>query len=543
MGVLWFILICLFPLTQTLNAGDENTSNIVSAAWLEQNINRADLLILDASSAMEYMAGHIPGAINIDLMTYGGKELSKEEMEKRFQKWGISIDRKIIIYDQGGSIMATKLFFDLHYHCLPVDNLFILDGGLKKWQEAGGSVTKEPTPDPKAGTIKITGYNEAERVKLPEVLKATGDQSNYALIEALDAKWHFGETQFFDRPGHIPNGILMPSTDFYNPDGTFKSVDEIKRMLNYLGIKPEQEIHTYCGGGIAASVPYFALKYMLHYPNVKLFRESELGWLRDERGLPYWTYDAPFLMRETKWLNTWGGRRMRMYGVSQISVIDVRPEDEFYKGHIPFSLNVTNDEFKNNLTNPDKLGETLGQAGVDAVHEAVIISGAGLNKESALAFVMLEKLGQKKVSILMDSEDKWEQLGLAVTKDTTIASSKKVPGDLVILSTAYQVNIREDVIIYDPTNSKDLYDKVFIASGKNIPMNTSDAKVVHVPYTELIKTDGTPKAAKDIWNILEKAGVPRYSELVCFSDDPGEAAVNYFILKLMGFPDVKVWVN
>ena len=47
----------------------------------------------------------------------------------------------------------------------------------------------------------------------------------------------------------------------------------------------------------------------------------------------------------------------------------------------------------------------------------------------------------------------------------------------------------------------------------------------------------TPKAAKDIWAILNKAGVSRYAEIVCFSDDPGEAAANYYILKLMGFPD------
>ena len=37
-------------------------------------------------------------------------------------------------------------------------------------------------------------------------------------------------------------------------------------------------------------------------------------------------------------------------------------------------------------------------------------------------------------------------------------------------------------------------------------------------------------------------GVPRYAALVCFSDDPGEAAANYFILKLMGYPDIKVLV-
>ena len=67
--------------------------------------------------------------------------------------------------------------------------------------------------------------------------------------------------------------------------------------------------------------------------------------------------------------------------------------------------------------------------------------------------------------------------------------------------------------------------------------------MVHVPYTDLLNADGTPKAAKDIWTILTKAGVPRYAELVCFSDDPGEAAVNYFILKLMGYPDVKVFIE
>jgi 3-mercaptopyruvate sulfurtransferase SseA len=63
-----------------------------------------------------------------------------------------------------------------------------------------------------------------------------------------------------------------------------------------------------------------------------------------------------------------------------------------------------------------------------------------------------------------------------------------------------------------------------------------------MPYTDLLNADGTPKAAKDIWNALVKAGVPRYAEITSFSDEPGEAASNYFILKLMGYPDVKVLV-
>ena len=68
-----------------------------------------------------------------------------------------------------------------------------------------------------------------------------------------------------------------------------------------------------------------------------------------------------------------------------------------------------------------------------------------------------------------------------------------------------------------------------------------DGKVVHVPYTDLLKPDGSPKAAKDIWAVLNKAGVPRYAEIVVFADMLGDAAVNYVVLRMMGFADVKVW--
>ena len=132
---------------------------------------------------------------------------------------------------------------------------------------------------------------------------------------------------------------MLPSADFFNPDKTFKSADEIRRMLAYLGVKPEQRIHTYCGGGVAASVPFFALKFLLGYPKVTLYQESEMGWLSDERELPFWTYDAPFLMRESSWVQSWGGQRLRMYRVANVSIVDVRPAAAFDQGHVPFALN------------------------------------------------------------------------------------------------------------------------------------------------------------------------------------------------------------
>jgi thiosulfate/3-mercaptopyruvate sulfurtransferase len=517
--------------------------NLVDVHWLEKNLKNPDVVILDASPAESYMAQHIPGALSVniyDLFAYGFGGMSVAQTEQLFQSWGISSGKKIVMYDPGGTMLATRLFFDLDYHGFPAKNLFVLDGGLFKWQKEGLPVTKDPTPAPKKGSFKISKFNEDVRVELPEFLTGSGDPVNNSLVEALEPTWHFGRIAPFNKAGHIPNGILAPNADFYNPDKTFKSPDELRKMLTYLGIRPEQQIYTYCGGGVAATVPFFAAKFILDYPRVKLYPESELGWLSDPRDLPYWTFDAPFLMREPSWLQFWSGRMIRMYLKAPVAIVDVRPADAFNQGHVPFALNIPADVFKSNIANPGKLAEILGPAGVNASDEAVVTSGAGLTKDSALAFLMLEKLGQKKVSIFMDSMDKWAQLGYSLTKEATVVGPQKAPHDLSIPPTTYPQKFRKGVLITDPKSTQGSYPKVYIASGKDVPAKAQDGKVVHVPYTDLLNADGTPKAAKDIWNILAKAGVPRYAELVCFSDDPGEAAVNYFILKLMGYPDIKM---
>ena len=525
-------------LAQPLMAAEGLHGNLVSDKWLESQLKNAEVLILDASAGKAYATQHIAGAVSIDMMTYGIKDKPPAEMEKLLQSWGVSPATKIVLYDQGGSNMATRMFFSLLYYGVPASNLFILDGGLAKWQADGLPVTAD-TVAPRKGTFAITKVAGEIKAERAEVLTASGDTVNNVLLEALGAEWHYGQVSVFERAGHIPNSVLLPADDFYNPDKTFKSPEEIARMLKYVGVTPEQQIYTYCGGGVNASVPFFALKFILKYPKVKMYAGSELDWLADERGLPYWTYDAPFLMRQSSWLQWAGGSRIRMYVGSDVSIVDVRPQDAFTQGHVPFSVNVPAAAFTENFRTPEKLAAVLGPAGVNPSHEAVVASGAGLTKESALAFLVLEKLGQKRVSILLDSADKWAQLNY-ITKDPTVVGPKRAPFDVSIPPVQYSTTKRNDVIIADAEKTQGIYPKVFIASGKEMPAKTHEGRVVHVPYTDLLNPDGTPKAAKDIWNILTKAGVPRYAEVVCFSDDPGESAVNYFILRLMGYPDVKV---
>jgi 3-mercaptopyruvate sulfurtransferase SseA len=540
----WLLAItCFLIVAQPAVAADETRGNLVTVQWLQKNLQNADLVLLDASPGPLFAKQHIPGAVNVDIFSFGASDPTPAEMEQRIRSWGISAGKKVVVYDQGATFMATRLFFDLYYHGFPAADMFILDGGASKWQEVGGAVTKEPTPAPSKGTFRVTRVDEAVRVRLPEFLVASGEPSNNVLVEALDPGYYFGETRFFDRAGHVPNAILFGNADFFNADKTFKSPEEIRRMATYLGIRPEQQIHSYCGGGIAASAPFFALKFIANYPKVKLYKESELEWLRDERSLPLWTYGAPYLKRDMAWVNGWNNPMMRMYGVTQLSLVDVRTTDAYKLGHVPFALSVPADVFRSHFDNPDKLAEALSAAGVNSTEEAVIVSDGGLNPGSALAFLTLERLGHKKVSILMDSVDEWALRGLPLTKDATIVGPKETPKDLAVPATVYRTALRPGVLIKDAGSTKGQYSKVFVASGKAPLAKAPDGKVIHVPYTDLLNADGTPKAAKDLWNILARAGVPRYAEIITVSDEPGEAAVNYFIFKLMGFPDVKVMVG
>ncbi|HEX7466870.1 MAG TPA: hypothetical protein VF309_09530, partial [Usitatibacter sp.] len=211
------------------------------------------------------------------------------------------------------------------------------------------------------------------------------------------------------------------------------------------------------------------------------------------------------------------------------------------ESHVPFAINVPAEVIRGNLASPEKLAQYLGNAGVDMNEEAVIISKGGLNPDSALAYLALEQLGQKKVSLLSDSLDDWAFAGLTVEKSGEPVDPKKPPSPPA-KPKAYRADVRTGIVTRNPSATKGLYPKVYVATGRSLPARVPEGKFVHVPYTELLNADGTPKPAKDIWAALQKAGVPRYAEIVSFSDDPGEAAADYFVLKLMGYPDVKVWV-
>lgn len=522
---------------------------LVTPAWVEQELQAQRVLVLDASMPQQYAAGHIPGAVSAPVFGITGREVAPAEMERRLRAWGVSAGRRIVVYDEGGSWMAARLFDDLYVHGVPASDIVLLDGGLHAWKAAGKPVTKEPTPPPAPGNVSVTAVRADTRVRLDEFLLATGDPQRHAIVDALEPPYYYGGAKFFDRAGHVPNALLWPSSDFFDPQTkTFRSPDEIRRMLERLGIRPEQTVHVYCGGGGAASVPVFALRFLLGRDKVKLYNLSQREWLQDERQLPLWTHAAPGMLRAAPWVSAWASPMLRMFDLSRVSVLDVRADEAYRRGHVPLAVHLPADVFRAQLREPAQLAARLGAAGVDVRHEVVLAADQGLTPDVALAWWALERLGQHKVSMLTDGLDDWALAGHAVVKEPTTIGTPKSPQELAVPATVYPGDRLRAELAASRASAAPApgVSRVFVAAGRQPSAAAAlpaGARVIHLPHTDLLGANGQPKPAKDLWTLLAKAGVPRHAEVIAVADDAGEAAVNYVVLKLMGWRDVKLWLG
>lgn len=500
---------------------------LVDAAWVQKALAAGDVVVLDARPGKLYAAGHIPGAVHVDLFSYGPDEADVQAMQRRIQSWGVSPDRTVVIYDQGGSYLAPRLFYELLYRGHPLERLHLLDGGMARWRAAGGSVTQDETAPPPAGGFTVQ-HRADVRADLPEVLVAAGDPQRNALVDALEPEMYYGATKFFDRAGHLPHAVSWPTAEFFNADKTFKSADEIRAMASHLGVRPEQQVVSYCGGGIAAAVPFFALRHIAGYPQVKLYVGSQLDWVRDSRELPLWTYAAPHLARNAPWLASWTNPMLRAYGVTRLNIVDVRSAEAFAAGHIPAARNVPAPAFIEALKQPNALRPRLQAEGVQPAHETVIVSERGLDKSSALAFVALRSLDLPRVSVLMTGTDEWALRGLPWVKEPNAAAAPT------------RFNEGSRAVTTTLAEAPASLPRVYIASGSALPAAAPRGPVIHLPSSRLVNDDGSVRAASELWAAISKAAVPRHAQLVFMADDPGEAAINYYVFQLMGYKNLRV---
>jgi thiosulfate/3-mercaptopyruvate sulfurtransferase len=80
------------------------------------------------------------------------------------------------------------------------------------------------------------------------------------------------------RSGHIPGARNIPWTQNVREDGTFKDAQDLQRLYEGQGIRPDQDVVAYCRIGERSSLTWFTLTYLLGYPQVKNYDGSWTEW-------------------------------------------------------------------------------------------------------------------------------------------------------------------------------------------------------------------------------------------------------------------------
>ena len=81
------------------------------------------------------------------------------------------------------------------------------------------------------------------------------------------------------RGGHIPGARNVPWARAANPDGSFKSAEELRAIYEgEIGLKPGDDVIAYCRIGERSSHTWFVLTYLLGYERVRNYDGSWTEW-------------------------------------------------------------------------------------------------------------------------------------------------------------------------------------------------------------------------------------------------------------------------
>jgi thiosulfate/3-mercaptopyruvate sulfurtransferase len=100
-------------------------------------------------------------------------------------------------------------------------------------------------------------------------------------VDARPADQYGGSAGAQLRRGHIPGAISHPwKSDLEQRDLMliWKSRDSLAAGYRAQGITPDRDVIIYCNSGTEASHVFFALKYLLEYPRVRIYVGAWSQW-------------------------------------------------------------------------------------------------------------------------------------------------------------------------------------------------------------------------------------------------------------------------
>lgn len=268
------------------------SSPLVSTAWLEEHLADPHLRILEISALADdkaYHEGHIPGAMWVHWKAACWQRTDRDfvtpaEMARLFGSMGIGPGSTLVLYGdpvQYGSYAFWA--FTMAGHA----NLRLLDGGRKKWMAESRPMTRSvPRHVPAEYPIPIG--DASMRIGRRSVRDNLG-KSGRLLLDLRSpeeytgkrvSEYSFAVDHGAERTGRIPGARHLFFRELLNEDDSFKSPDELRKVLAAAGVDParQEDVVCYCRLSHRATIAWVALTHILAHPNIKIYDGSWTEW-------------------------------------------------------------------------------------------------------------------------------------------------------------------------------------------------------------------------------------------------------------------------
>lgn len=261
---------------------------LVTADYAKEHVGDENVLFVDCRGADAAKKETVAGAVATtwqELCTcdesYGsqgdegwGKIPEAEDLAGRLGALGITKDKEIILLGEtiDGWGEDGRILWELV--AAGFTDVKMVDGGYSALVDAGAE-TQKGANDPVAADVTVESIDKTHVMETDELLN---NYDNYVIVDVRTDEEYDGATKYDEKKGgHLPGAIHIRYTDLFRGDGRLASQADIETMLENAGISKDDNIVTYCTGGIRSAYAQLVFE-MAGYENTWNYDQSYWRW-------------------------------------------------------------------------------------------------------------------------------------------------------------------------------------------------------------------------------------------------------------------------